>query len=149
MKLEGRFLNDIVNQNVNVMEYQAHKKKKTCWMQLPSMEQVGKILRNKYDKAIRVQINDRGNLQLLADETSKERKTRALPTDLVFMDDSPDYCRFDRHSGTLGTEGRVCKRGSSSSELKDAIVYVVVVDTIHILKKSNQNAIANLNGAAK
>lgn len=94
---------------------------KTCWMQLPSMEQVGKILRNKYDKAIRVQINDRGNLQLLADETSKERKTRALPTDLVFMDDSPDYCRFDRHSGTLGTEGRVCKRGSSGAEGCDSL----------------------------
>ena len=69
----------------------------------------------KLDIAVRetIQVNSRGNLQLVADQFPKDpggrRKTRALPTDLVFMDDSPDYCRQDRAAGTLGTQGRICR----------------------------------------
>ncbi|WKY07048.1 hypothetical protein Q1695_006886 [Nippostrongylus brasiliensis] len=98
---------------------------KTCWMQLPTMRQVGNILQNKYKNAIRVQVNSRGNLQLVADQMTKttnaKRKTRALPTDLVYMDDSPDYCRQDRASGTLGTHGRTCRRGSDGPDGCDSL----------------------------
>uniref|UniRef100_A0A183GUC7 Protein Wnt n=1 Tax=Heligmosomoides polygyrus TaxID=6339 RepID=A0A183GUC7_HELPZ len=118
---------------------------KTCWMQLPTMRQVGNILQNKYKSAIRVQVscscsatvvegriaqallqvNSRGNLQLVADQLSKasggKRKTRALPTDLVYMDDSPDYCRQDRATGTLGTHGRVCRRGTDGPDGCDSL----------------------------
>ncbi|CAD6190735.1 unnamed protein product [Caenorhabditis auriculariae] len=98
---------------------------KTCWMQMPGMEQVGRILRNKYEKAVRVQINSRGNLQLVAEEDpvtkDKRRTERALPTDLVYMDDSPDYCRYDRSMGTLGTEGRICKRGTQGADGCDSL----------------------------
>ncbi|EYC11180.1 hypothetical protein Y032_0052g2274 [Ancylostoma ceylanicum] len=98
---------------------------KTCWMQLPTMRQVGNILQNKYKNAIRVQVNSRGNLQLVADQLPKDpggrRKTRALPTDLVFMDDSPDYCRQDRAAGTLGTQGRICRRGSDGADGCDSL----------------------------
>ncbi|CAI4232037.1 unnamed protein product [Auanema sp. JU1783] len=98
---------------------------KTCWMQLPSMRQVGNILQNKYKNAIRVQVNSRGNLQLVSGEEQKssnaKRKTRALPTDLVYLDDSPDYCRHDIITGTLGTEGRLCKRNSDGPDGCDSL----------------------------
>ncbi|VDM29776.1 unnamed protein product [Toxocara canis] len=38
-----------------------------------------------------------------------KRKNRALQTELVFLDDSPDYCRENRAQGTLGTTGRTCR----------------------------------------
>ncbi|VDN31739.1 unnamed protein product [Cylicostephanus goldi] len=66
---------------------------KTCWMQLPTMRQ----------------------------DPGGRRKTRALPTDLVFMDDSPDYCRPDRAAGTLGTQGRICRRGSDGADGCDSL----------------------------
>lgn len=37
----------------------------------------------------------------------KKKNKRSL--ELVFLDDSPDYCKADRGSGTVGTKGRVCK----------------------------------------
>ncbi|CAJ0933223.1 unnamed protein product, partial [Mesorhabditis belari] len=106
---------------------------KTCWMQLPAIRDIGQHLLDKYRTAKRVQINNRGNLQLLANgneypvnriagKNGSERKARGVPpTDLVFMDDSPDYCRYDRSLGTVGTEGRHCKRGSSGAEGCDAL----------------------------
>ncbi|CAJ0574524.1 unnamed protein product, partial [Mesorhabditis spiculigera] len=93
---------------------------KTCWMQLPSMREMGELLEERYRRARRVQINDRGNMQFVAGAEGR-RGARGLPTDLVFMDDSPDYCRFDRSMGTIGTEGRICKRGSSGPEGCDAL----------------------------
>lgn len=37
------------------------------------------------------------------------RKNRALQTELVFLDDSPDYCIENRAQGTVGTIGRICR----------------------------------------
>lgn len=37
-----------------------------------------------------------------------KKKTRSL-TELVFLDDSPDYCVENRNEGTVGTRGRECK----------------------------------------
>ncbi|TMS38483.1 hypothetical protein L596_005202 [Steinernema carpocapsae] len=107
---------------------------KTCWMQLPSLRQVGNILVNKYKAARRIQINARGNMQVVGrpekrDQVSQtkggdrqsRRKSRALQTELVYLDDSPDYCSADRSQGTLGTRGRVCRRGSSGADSCDLL----------------------------
>lgn len=37
------------------------------------------------------------------------RQNRALQTELVFLDDSPDYCIENRSQGTVGTTGRMCR----------------------------------------
>ncbi|CAD5221569.1 unnamed protein product [Bursaphelenchus okinawaensis] len=88
---------------------------KTCWMQLPSVQEVGNILTSKYRSARRIQINSRGNMQFENGEKEEKlhkrnlnkKKNRSL-YDLVYLDDSPDYCMSDKNEGTLGTAGREC-----------------------------------------
>ncbi|CAH1365022.1 protein Wnt-5b-like [Tenebrio molitor] len=79
----------------------------TCWQQLATFREIGNFLRDKYDGATEVRVNRRGRLQL--------RDTRfRLPTayDLVYMEDSPNYCVRDERLGSLGTQSRVCNRTS-------------------------------------
>ncbi|VDO31121.1 unnamed protein product [Onchocerca flexuosa] len=98
---------------------------KTCWMQLPTMRHMGAILLGKYHTAKRIQINARGNMQIKSQPGKRDRergggrKNRALQTELVFLDDSPDYCIENRAQGTVGTIGRICRKGSHGSESCD------------------------------
>lgn len=85
---------------------------KTCWMQLPTLHEVGNLLTGKYRSARRIQINARGNMQFedkrLEKRNMAKKRSRSL-YDLVYLDDSPDYCVADRDQGTLGTRGRECE----------------------------------------
>uniref|UniRef100_A0AAF5PHE9 Protein Wnt n=2 Tax=Wuchereria bancrofti TaxID=6293 RepID=A0AAF5PHE9_WUCBA len=98
---------------------------KTCWMQLPTMRQMGAVLLGKYHTARRIQINARGNMQIKSQPGKRDRergggrKNRALQTELVFLDDSPDYCIENRTQGTVGTTGRICRKGSHGPESCD------------------------------
>lgn len=91
---------------------------KTCWLQLPTMRRMGDVLSKKYNNAHRVIINSRGNMQLMNGESTLngKRNRRAALTDLVYLSDSPDYCRQDRALGTVGTAGRECKKDSTASD---------------------------------
>lgn len=70
------------------------------------MRDVGGLLLSRYDEAVRVKLSRRGNLKLL----KGGRKRRAAQMDLVYLDESPDYCRTDVPNGMVGTEGRGCNR---------------------------------------
>ncbi|KHJ41422.1 wnt family protein [Trichuris suis] len=85
---------------------------KTCWKQAPSIRELGEILLDRYDSAVRVKINRRGNLQLV----KNDKKRRAAQMDLVYLDDPPDYCSYDEKTGTAGTEGRECDRNGQGME---------------------------------
>ncbi|GBM55238.1 Protein Wnt-5a [Araneus ventricosus] len=83
----------------------------TCWQQLAPFREVGDYLKDKYDGATEVKINHRGKLQI--------RNPRYnLPTaeDLVYIDESPDYCVPNEKTGSWGTEGRICNRTSQSTD---------------------------------
>ncbi|XP_066262326.1 protein Wnt-5b-like [Euwallacea similis] len=79
----------------------------TCWQQLASFREIGDYLRDKYDGATEVRVNRRGRLQLKDPQIT-------IPTayDLVYLEDSPDYCVRNDVKGTLGTQGRPCNRTS-------------------------------------
>ncbi|RWS15153.1 protein Wnt-5b-like protein [Dinothrombium tinctorium] len=83
----------------------------TCWQQLSSFREVGDYLKDKYDGGTEVKINKRGKLQV------RNRKYN-LPTaeDLVYVDESPDYCVDNLSTGTLGTRGRVCNRTAPGTD---------------------------------
>ncbi|XP_028514332.1 protein Wnt-8a isoform X2 [Exaiptasia diaphana] len=76
---------------------------KTCWKQLANFREVGKYLKEKYLKAKAVLIKNSKLMQKvsLVPVPKKERS-------LVFIDSSPDYCRFNAITGSLGVLGRVC-----------------------------------------
>lgn len=59
---------------------------------------------------------------------NKRRKDRSLQTELVFLDDSPDYCQENRSQGTLGTTGRHCRYF-----LNIGIVYILIKCAISLL----------------
>ncbi|XP_019758074.1 protein Wnt-5b [Dendroctonus ponderosae] len=79
----------------------------TCFQQLANFREIGDYLRDKYDGATEVRVNRRGRLQL-----KDPRITIPTAYDLVYLEDSPDYCVKDDVRGTLGTKGRPCNRTS-------------------------------------
>ncbi|XP_029728121.1 protein Wnt-5 isoform X2 [Aedes albopictus] len=80
----------------------------TCWQQLTSVREIGDFLREKYDEATQVKINKRGRLQV-----KDPRYKIPTPLDLVYLDESPDWCRNNRQLKWPGTHGRVCNKTSS------------------------------------
>ncbi|XP_076662584.1 protein Wnt-5b isoform X1 [Halictus rubicundus] len=83
----------------------------TCWQQLAPFREIGDFLLDKYDGATEVKVNRRGRLSMRDPRFS-------LPTanDLVYLDDSPNYCLPNETYGSLGTHGRICNRTSSGMD---------------------------------
>jgi len=83
----------------------------TCWQQLAPFRVVGDTLRDKYNAATRVKPTTKGRLRL-------HKRNVKIPTanDLIFMKTSPDYCKQDPETGSLGTTGRVCKVDSEGMD---------------------------------
>ena len=88
---------------------------KTCRRSLPSLKKIGDDLHEKYNGAVLVSLEQSNN--------GKPRLTVAInvhkpPTsyDLVYMESSPDYCKYDPELGTLGTAGRECNKTSDGSD---------------------------------
>ncbi|XP_052123987.1 protein Wnt-5b-like [Frankliniella occidentalis] len=67
----------------------------------------GDYIKEKYDSATEVRVSRRGRLQL-----RDPRYTLPTASDLVYLDDSPNYCVRDMSVGSLGTQGRHCNRTS-------------------------------------
>ncbi|XP_068147144.1 protein Wnt-5 [Drosophila tropicalis] len=80
----------------------------TCWQQLSSIREIGDYLREKYEEATEVKLNKRGRLQV-------KNTLFKVPTahDLIYLDESPDWCRSNRPLQWPGTHGRVCHKSSS------------------------------------
>ncbi|XP_014678959.1 PREDICTED: protein Wnt-5b-like, partial [Priapulus caudatus] len=84
---------------------------KTCWQQLSPFRSIGEWLKDRYDGATEVKVNRRGKLQLA-------NKRFNLPTaeDLVYMEESPDYCMYSPRTGSLGTKSRVCNKAAAGMD---------------------------------
>lgn len=85
---------------------------KTCWLKLPSFREVGDYLKEKYDAAIEVRYESRQN-QLRA---RHRRFSKPTKEDLIYIDDSPNYCAPHSELGLLGTQGRVCNKNSNGPD---------------------------------
>ncbi|XP_067935055.1 protein Wnt-6-like isoform X2 [Watersipora subatra] len=77
---------------------------RTCWLNMPQFSDVGKSLRERYDGAPKV-IGDNDGKTLIP-----EKATIKPPTtqDLVYTEESPDFCVPNKKYGTNGTVGRFC-----------------------------------------
>lgn len=81
---------------------------KTCWLKLPSFREVGDFIKEKYDGAIEVKYQSRAKKL----RPRFRRYTKPTKEDLIYIEDSPNYCEANRHIGSFGTKGRQCNRNS-------------------------------------
>lgn len=85
---------------------------KTCWKKMPHFRYVSEQLRYRFDGASKVILSNNGDALLTEGHTIKPPTQR----DLVYTTDSPSFCRFDAHTGSLGTTGRQCNKTSKALE---------------------------------
>ncbi|XP_041130716.1 protein Wnt-5a [Polyodon spathula] len=84
---------------------------KTCWLQLADFRKVGDALKEKYDSAAAMKLNTRGKLVQV-----NNRFNPPTNYDLVYVDQSPDYCVRNESTGSLGTQGRLCNKTSEGMD---------------------------------
>ncbi|XP_065712447.2 protein Wnt-9b [Patagioenas fasciata] len=87
---------------------------RTCWKQLSPFHEIGRLLKLRYDDAVKVfsTTNDAvGHSELAGPQRhghSPKHPASPRSTDLVYVEDSPSFCRPSKYS--LGTAGRTCSR---------------------------------------
>ncbi|OWF48432.1 protein Wnt-4-like [Mizuhopecten yessoensis] len=81
---------------------------KICWRKMKSFRAIGAKLKAKFDGASLVKVNKkRRKLKRITIDMKKPTKK-----DLVYLEESPDYCNVDAKYGSLGTRGRQCSKDS-------------------------------------
>ncbi|KAL4217417.1 Protein Wnt-10a [Mactra antiquata] len=79
----------------------------TCWKVSPEFRVVGEILKDKYEKANRVNISNK------TDKRSKRRLVKKQKnSELVYYEKSPNYCDPNPKVDSPGTTGRFCNKTS-------------------------------------
>lgn len=85
---------------------------RTCWLAMSDFRKTGDYLRKKYNGAIQVIMNQDGTGFTVANKNFR----KPTKTDLVYFENSPDYCVMDKSAGSLGTAGRVCNKVSRGTD---------------------------------
>jgi len=92
---------------------------KSCWTKLPIFRRVGETLMKRYYRAKKVQpvqlLKHRQSLKLYRTRRNSE-DAKPGRADLVFLDDSPNYCDYNPTVGSLGTHNRQCNRSSAGAD---------------------------------
>ncbi|KAG7283091.1 hypothetical protein CRUP_033037 [Coryphaenoides rupestris] len=90
----------------------------TCWMQLPDFRSVGNYLKVKHEQAQKLEMDKR---RMRAGNSADNRGAfpdafSGIPhTELIYLEDSPNYCAKNRTLGLRGTEGRECVQGGDKN----------------------------------
>ncbi|XP_030622223.1 protein Wnt-8a-like [Chanos chanos] len=91
----------------------------TCWMQLSDFREIGNYLKIKHDQAQKLEFDKRMRAGNSADNRGAIADTfnTISQTELIYLEDSPDYCSKNVTLGLHGTEGRECvQHGDSLSQ---------------------------------
>ncbi|XP_078496783.1 protein Wnt-9b [Lissotriton helveticus] len=93
---------------------------RTCWKQLSPFHETGKLLKIKFDNAVKIfsATNDAmGHSELMVSPKSGHSFSGRTPrnTDLVSIEDSPSFCRPSKYS--LGTAGRSCSKEANCESM--------------------------------
>uniref|UniRef100_A0A673GRA9 Protein Wnt n=1 Tax=Sinocyclocheilus rhinocerous TaxID=307959 RepID=A0A673GRA9_9TELE len=91
---------------------------KTCWTTLPKFREIGYVLKDKYNKAVHVEVVRASRLRQPTFLKVKKAHgyQKPLETDLVYIERSPNYCEEDAKTGSVGTQGRLCNRTSPHTD---------------------------------
>ncbi|KAK2721226.1 protein Wnt-1-like [Artemia franciscana] len=80
---------------------------KVCWRKLQALHRAAKTLMERYEGATKVKINKKRKWRVAGEGIRKPTKK-----DLLYVNDSPDYCEADESLELPGTRGRECNRTS-------------------------------------
>nr|DBA11525.1 TPA_inf: Wnt4B [Holothuria glaberrima] len=85
---------------------------KFCWRSMPSFRRVGTVLKEKFDGATEVaQQRISSRRQLVPVNPHYKPHTNS---DLVYLQNSPDFCERNLAIGSLGTQNRTCNKDSKA-----------------------------------
>ncbi|XP_053144462.1 protein Wnt-8a isoform X2 [Hemicordylus capensis] len=89
---------------------------KTCWLQLAEFREIGIYLKLRYGQAQKLEMDKRRRSGNSADSRGATGETlnSMLSSDLVFLEESPNYCIENDSLGLHGTEGRECVQSGKS-----------------------------------
>lgn len=85
---------------------------KTCWLKLPSFREIGDKLKEKFERAIQVRYDPKRNSLRIR----SRRYRRPTSEDLIYIDESPNYCVANQNIDILGTKGRQCNKNSNGPD---------------------------------
>ncbi|XP_076333066.1 protein Wnt-2b-like [Tachypleus tridentatus] len=85
---------------------------RTCWVAMVNFREVGDYLKKKYDSAVQVMVDQAGDHLIAVNKNHKQ----FLKSDLIYFDDSPDFCNSNEETGSLGTSGRECNKFSVGTD---------------------------------
>uniref|UniRef100_A0A8C4QHH4 Protein Wnt n=1 Tax=Eptatretus burgeri TaxID=7764 RepID=A0A8C4QHH4_EPTBU len=117
---------------------------RTCWRQLAPFTEMGRSLKQRYDVAVKVlsMTNEAAGERTIARSRRRPREQRgqrrpkisdgALTPrgiDLVYVEDSPSYCRASRYSP--GTANRSCQKGRNCDSICCGRGYNTRVSSVH------------------
>uniref|UniRef100_A0A8C6S5Y0 Protein Wnt n=1 Tax=Neogobius melanostomus TaxID=47308 RepID=A0A8C6S5Y0_9GOBI len=88
---------------------------RTCWLALSDFRRTGDHLVRRYSRAVQLSINQYGT------GFSEQPRRRPGKHELVYLEESPDYCVRDTQTGSLGTAGRLCNRTSRGVDSCDVM----------------------------
>ena len=110
---------------------------KTCWLKMAPFREVGNRLKERFDGASKVIAKNDGKFFMLDNPTLK------VPTkkDLVYTEDSPDFCKPNHKTGSLGTQGRECNATSQGVDGCDLLCCNRGYDHKILKEKTNCNCI--------
>jgi wingless-type MMTV integration site family protein 8 len=90
----------------------------TCWLQLADFREMGDYLKAKYDHALKIEMDKR---RLRAGNSAEghwaptEAFLPSAEAELIFLEESPDYCTHNASLGIYGTEGRECLQNNHNT----------------------------------
>uniref|UniRef100_A0A672JNA9 Protein Wnt n=1 Tax=Salarias fasciatus TaxID=181472 RepID=A0A672JNA9_SALFA len=94
----------------------------SCWMQLAEFREVGNYLKTKYNHAKKLDMDKKparaGNSAVNRGGIAHTFRNIAR-TELIYLEDSPNYCLKNQSLGVQGTEGRECLKGNRSMPRRD------------------------------
>ncbi|KAF6030278.1 WNT2B [Bugula neritina] len=85
---------------------------RTCWKATQDFAIIGDFLKTKYNRAVKVDTTQDSTGKLVAVNSNRSLRKG----DMVYMDESPDYCLHNPFVGSLGTERRTCSTNKRAKE---------------------------------
>lgn len=110
---------------------------RTCWRKMPSFRDVGNRLKERFDGAAKVIPSNDGRRFIPEGATIKPPGR----VDLVYSEESPDFCRANRKTGSLGTQGRECNATSPGVDGCELLCCGRGYRTRKVLEKVNCNCV--------